>query len=105
MRQTPLSMGFSQQEYLSRLPFPPPGDLPDPGIEPTSLCLLHQQRGSLPLTPPAKIYQIGLCNILRTSQVTLVMKNLFANTGDVRDTGLVPGVGKKLLNCGAGEDS
>ena len=28
----PLSMGFSSQEYLSGLPFPPPGDLPDPGI-------------------------------------------------------------------------
>ena len=34
--QAPLSMGFSRQEYWSRLPFPPPGDLSDPGIEPTS---------------------------------------------------------------------
>ena len=33
-RQTPLSMGFSRQEYWSGLPFLPPGDLPDPGIEP-----------------------------------------------------------------------
>ena len=32
----PLSMGFSQQEYWGRLPFPPPGDLPNPGIKPTS---------------------------------------------------------------------
>ena len=32
--QAPLSMGFSRQEYWSRLPFPSPGDLPDPGIEP-----------------------------------------------------------------------
>ena len=31
--QAPLSMGFSQQEYWSRLPCPPPGDLPDPGIK------------------------------------------------------------------------
>ena len=30
-------MGFSRQEYWSELPFPTPGDLPDPGIEPTSL--------------------------------------------------------------------
>ena len=36
-RQPPLSMGFSKQEYWSGLPCPPPGDLPDPGIEPTSL--------------------------------------------------------------------
>ena len=33
----PLSMGFSRQEYWSGLSFPPPGDLPDPGIELTSL--------------------------------------------------------------------
>ena len=32
-RQAPLSMGFSRQEYWSGLPFPPPGDLPDPGIK------------------------------------------------------------------------
>ena len=35
-RRTPLSMGFSGQEYWSGLPCPPPGDLPDPGIEPSS---------------------------------------------------------------------
>ena len=32
-RQAPMSMGFSRQEYWSGLPFPSPGDLPDPGIE------------------------------------------------------------------------
>ena len=31
--EVPLSMGFPRQEYCSGLPFPPPGDLPDPGIE------------------------------------------------------------------------
>ena len=35
--QAPLSLGFSRQEYWSGLPFPSPGDLPDPGIEPESL--------------------------------------------------------------------
>ena len=35
--QAPLSMGFSRQEYWSGLPYPPPGDLPNPGIEPASL--------------------------------------------------------------------
>ena len=34
--QGPLSMGFSRPEYWSGLPFPPPGDLPDPGIKPSS---------------------------------------------------------------------
>ena len=38
-RQAPLSMEFSRQEYWSSLPFPTPGDLPDPGIEPQSLAL------------------------------------------------------------------
>ena len=33
VHQAPLSMGFSRQEYWSGLPFPSPGDLPDPGIE------------------------------------------------------------------------
>ena len=36
-RQAPLSVGFSRQGYWSGLPFPSPGDLPYPGIEPTSL--------------------------------------------------------------------
>ena len=39
--QAPLSMGFSRQEDWSGLPCPPPGDLPDPGIEPRSPALLH----------------------------------------------------------------
>ena len=35
--QTPLSMAFPRQEYWSGLPWPAPGDLPNPGIEPSSL--------------------------------------------------------------------
>ena len=51
--QAPLSMEFSKQEYWSGLPFPPPGDLPNPGIELVSLMsLLIWQAGSLPLAPP-----------------------------------------------------
>ena len=37
--QAPLAMGFPRQEYWGGLPFPPPGDLPNPGIEPTSPAL------------------------------------------------------------------
>ena len=37
--QSPLSMGFPRQEYWSVLPFPSPGDLPDPGIKPMSPVL------------------------------------------------------------------
>ena len=36
-RQAPVSMGFSRQEYWGGLPCPPPGDLPNPGIESVSL--------------------------------------------------------------------
>ena len=38
--QTPLSLGFSRQEYWSELPFPPPGHFPRPGIEPSSPALV-----------------------------------------------------------------
>ena len=38
-RQALLSMGFPRQEYQSGLPFPSPGDLPDPGIKPESTAL------------------------------------------------------------------
>ena len=49
----PLSMEFSRQEYQSELPCPTPGDLCDPGVEPTFLvCLLHWQVLSLPIAPP-----------------------------------------------------
>ena len=43
--QAPLSVGFSRQEYQSGLPYPSPGDLLDPGIEP-ALLHLHWQAGS-----------------------------------------------------------
>ena len=48
-RQVPLSMGFSRQEYWSGLPFPPPGDFLDSGIDSCLLHLLYWQMGSLSL--------------------------------------------------------
>ena len=50
-RQAPSSMGFPREEYWRELPFPPPGDLPDPGIEPRSPAL---QALSLLFEPPGK---------------------------------------------------
>ena len=50
--QTPLSMGFSRQEYWSGLPFPSPGDLPDPGIEPGFPAL---EADALTSEPPGNI--------------------------------------------------
>ena len=55
--QAPQSIGFSRQKYWSELSFPPSGDLPDPQIRPR----------------------------LRDFQVVLVVKNLPANTRDIRD--------------------
>ena len=54
--QAPLSMGFSRQEYWSELPFLPPGDLPNPGMEPMSPALLANSLllshlGSLRISP------------------------------------------------------
>ena len=49
--QASTSMGFSRQEYWSGLPFPSPGDLPDPGIEPGSPAL---EADALTSEPPGK---------------------------------------------------
>ena len=61
--QAPLSMGFSRQEHWSGLPCPPPGDLPDPGIEAGSLAL---EADSLLSEPPGK----PLNRLLKTLNVT-----------------------------------
>ena len=53
----PLSMGFSRQEYWSGLPFPSPGDLPDPGIEFKSPVAPALQADSLPRASPGKPHQ------------------------------------------------
>ena len=51
--QAPPPMGFSRQEYWSGLPFPPPRDLPNPGVEPRSPTL---QADSSPSEPPEKAH-------------------------------------------------
>ena len=55
--QAPLTLGFSRQEYLSGLPCPPPGDLPNPGIEPGSPAL---RVDSLPSEPSGKPKNVGV---------------------------------------------
>ena len=57
--EAPPSMGFSRQEYWSGLPFPSPGDLPNPEIKPRFPAL---QAGTLPSKPPGK----NSCNSTRT---------------------------------------
>ena len=50
---------YSRREHRSGLPFPPPGDLPDPGMGPASFTSPALQVGSLPLTPPGKPFSVG----------------------------------------------
>ena len=65
-------MGFSRQEYWSRLPSPSPGELPNPGIEPWSPAL---QADSLPSEPPGTQYCPGTHSILiRLNLICLVRK-------------------------------
>ena len=52
-------MRFSRQEYWSRLPCPPSGDHPDPGIEPVSLGSPTLEVDSLPLVPPGNTFQFS----------------------------------------------
>ena len=62
--QAPPSMGFSKQEYWSGLPFPPPGDLPNSGIEPRSPAL---EADPLTSEPPGKP---------QTSKLSLIKKHV-----------------------------
>ena len=58
--QAPLSLEFSRQEYWSELPFPSPGDIPHPGIEPRSPAL---QADSLPSEPPWMPLTHSICSL------------------------------------------
>ena len=66
-------MGFSRQEYWSGLPFPSPGDLPDPGIEPGSPAL---QADSLPSEPPGKPIKASEKVLPTTSSISDVVSQL-----------------------------
>ena len=75
--QAPLSMAFSRQECWSGLPCPPPGDLPDQGLKPGLLNLLHWQAGSLPLVLPGKpCWNQCLSTVLKILGLLRIMLNL-----------------------------
>ena len=111
--QASLSMEFSRQEYWRGLPFPPPWDLPDPGIEPTSLKSPSLEKGSLPLASPGKPHFKGFENAkidvklslfsideLRASLVTQLVKKFAYNMGDLNSIpvlGRAPGEGTGYL--------
>ena len=72
--QAPLSMVFSRQEYWSGLPFPSPGDLPDPGIEHRSPAL---QADALTSEPPGKPTQVlQFCIEKKKRQLIIKIKHL-----------------------------
>ena len=70
--QAALSMWFSRQEYWSGLPFPPPGDFSDPGIEPASLASSALAGGLFATEPPGKP-TIQLSRLLNTIQVSILV--------------------------------
>ena len=77
---TPLSMRFSRQEYWSGLPFPPPEDLPNPGIEPTSLFSPLLQVHSLLLSQQGRPhgYEYSIVNhVMFYLYVSFLIKNYF----------------------------
>ena len=67
--QAPPSMGFSRQEYWSGLPFPSPGDLPDPGIKPRSPTLQADALTSEPPGKPTFCNKKGLLLLEKASQI------------------------------------
>ena len=72
--QAPTSMGFSRQEYWSELPFPSPGGLPDPGIEPRSPhCRQTRYNLSHQRIPPLLLLLLLLLLLSRFSRVRLCM--------------------------------
>ena len=62
---TPLSAGFPRQEYWSELPFPSPGDLPDPGIKPRSPALAGRFFTTEPPGKPTKYEKMGFSSLFQ----------------------------------------
>ena len=95
-------MGFSRQEYWSGLPFPSPGDLPDPGIEPKSPSLqadaLPSENQSLPEEEFTKL-SYKLKNTLLDTNIVSEMAFLGGSIGkesacNAGDPGSIPGLGR-----------
>ena len=74
-------MGFSRQEYWSALPFPSPGDLPDPGIEPRSPAMRADALPSEPLGKPPDDHYIYYCGqeSLRRNEVAIMVNKRIRN--------------------------
>ena len=90
-------MGFSRQEYCSGLLCRPPRDLSNPGIKPAPL-MSPALAGGFFTTSANPLLILSLIEVLLSlEQVFLggaVVKNLSANAGDARDTGMIPELGR-----------
>ena len=81
--QAPLSMGFSQEKYWSGLPYLPPGDFPNPGIEPTSPVSPALSGGFFttePLGKPQSNALKGLKNVLKNQSSILNLEAWLQNS-------------------------
>ena len=81
-RQAPLSIWFSRQEYWNGLPCPPPGDLPNPGTEPTSLTC-HALAGSFSTTSASweDPWELHICHHFKTKDVFSTFFSYFFSFG------------------------
>ena len=70
-QQAPLSMGFCRQGYWSGLPFPPPGNLPKPGIETESPVSPALQADFFTTEPPGKSYLRLMCINYAIKQISI----------------------------------
>ena len=78
----PLSKGLSRPGYWSGLPFPSPGDLPEPGVESPSLTPnLQWQAGPLPLAPAGKPTQIAADVTLSPSRIHVSLRAMVLGGG------------------------
>ena len=84
VHQAPLSVGFSKQEYWSRLPLPSPGDAPDPGLEPASHASPSLEGGFFTTVPP------GITKGMVTRDISLtqmVVEGVLEQNGVVKSRG------------------
>ena len=77
-RQAPLSMGFSRQENWSGLPFPPPRDLPDPGMEPRYPALAGRFFTTEPPRKPVCVY-VCVCVYIYSGILLLLLLSHFSH--------------------------
>ena len=75
--QAPLFMGYPRQEYSSRLPFLPPRDLPDPGVEPASPVSPSLAGGFFTAEPPGKVVSLQLLTTIFVGPLTCELSQSF----------------------------